>query len=268
VLSGENYYDFRVNNKIWICKFQKPSPIEMGGNPIVCWTTTVPKDVWLWCIAPWLNPRSMTNLMRCNIHLHKLYRRHSYVTRWNKYTPRHGLYMAAKENNMQLVWYYMDLLSATTTDRLRLWNTGLKGACAGGHLETALKFVTLGADKLDSGFRNACRYGHIDMVTCLISMGVSKYSSGIVIASKIGNLELVRYFVEVCGVTNIQRSFEHACANSHMNIMKYLGVMDGIRDLDKALYPVCTGNIEELLNYVGAHTMSREHIKKRRRKNK
>jgi hypothetical protein len=89
----------------------------MQGGPLVCWTTNVPKDVWLGCVGKWLDPTSVNSLMLCNKALYTVYQEHPYA-RWIKYAPEAGLRMAVMANNDVFTRYYKEKLTPQAVERI------------------------------------------------------------------------------------------------------------------------------------------------------
>ena len=74
------------------------------------------------------------------------------------------LYEACKEGNIEKV---NDLIKQNAND----WNSGLCGACIGGHLYLANLMINKGAN---NGLYGACYGGHLELVNLMINKGATK----------------------------------------------------------------------------------------------
>ena len=74
-------------------------------------------------------------------------------------------------------------------------NSGLQGACRGGHLELTMLMISHGADDWNNGLYGACRGGHLELTMLMISKGADNWDHSLQGACRGGHLELARLMI-------------------------------------------------------------------------
>ena len=83
------------------------------------------------------------------------------------------LYSACEGGNMAVVQLIID---AINPDLVHLdWNSGLRGACYGGHIEIIEMMIQKGANDFNPGFYAVCETDHIDLVKMFLEKAYVKY---------------------------------------------------------------------------------------------
>lgn len=77
------------------------------------------------------------------------------------------------------------------------FNSGLFGACAGGHMSIAKFMILNGANALNTAFDYACTYGHISTAQLMILRGANDWHTGFGNACGNGHIKLVEILVSM-----------------------------------------------------------------------
>jgi hypothetical protein len=138
---------------------------------------------------------------------------------------------------------------------------GLSGACWGGHMETALMLIKLGADCWNDGLESACKGGQPEMVLLMSQKGASSWYRGLYGACIGGHKELVLtmiYQIESLPGSSLywNKALLKACGSGHEDIALIL-IEKGANDWDGGLEMACSRNHKKL-----AKTMAQKASKR------
>ena len=134
------------------------------------------------------------------------------------------------------------------------WDSGFRGACAGGHLDLVKLMINKGATFIDNGFLNACEHGHLEIVEMLfglvynindsfnICLNLGLYAASIgghiniinlliskganladclIRACRFGDIDIVKIMFSH-GAEDIETGLSHACFHGYIDIVKFL----------------------------------------------
>ena len=71
------------------------------------------------------------------------------------------------------------------------FNSGLRGACCGGHKNIALLMIEKGANDWNNGLYCACRHGHMDIALFMMEKGAKDYNDALWAAKLSGHKDLM-----------------------------------------------------------------------------
>jgi hypothetical protein len=105
--------------------------------------------------------------------------------------------------------------------RLPGLNSGLRGACEGGHQELVLWLINEGAVGWNQGLQGACSSGNQGLVDMMIEKGATAWNDGFLAACKSGHVNIVRQMIAK-GATALHTGYKEACRNGHLDVVKHL----------------------------------------------
>ena len=135
------------------------------------------------------------------------------------------------------------------------YNSGLVGACEGGHMEIVMLMLERGADNYDHGLDYACERGHMEIVKLMLEKGATYYNWGLVGACESGHMEIVKLMLER-GATVYNGSLEGACRGSHRHIVLFLLEYTTSEDIPKS-YTFTQDEVACIYHKGVAHNLTR-----------
>jgi ankyrin repeat protein len=152
--------------------------------------------------------------------------------------------------------------------RIYYYNSGLLGACCGGHIDIVKKMLSLGANVINYGLKYACMGGHMPIIKLMLQLNPSEYDSGMYAACKYGHINAVKYLLQYYNhqkhididkyKNNIFKKhneyLEYACEGGHIEIVRLISRI-GCDNVYHAFIIVCAKGYTDILKFLSkAHS--------------
>lgn len=175
-------------------------------------------------------------------------------------SSRNTLRKACKSGNIKSVNRFLK--------RTQDWNSGLYGACEGGHMDLVELMISKGANEWHGAMGSACHGGNLEIVK-LIAPKTDRYGSlqyGLREACLAGHFEIVKYLFSK-GAYFTNDALYAACIYGNLEIVKFLALqalqssqgsqsLNNNCDYDIGLYGACVGGHVEIARFMisrGSH---------------
>jgi hypothetical protein len=127
-------------------------------------------------------------------------------------------------------------------------NSGLYGACLGGHINIVKYMIRRGANDYIYALFCACYGGYMDIIQYLIKRGANSYNDGLEGACIGGHMDIAKYMIEL-GAKNYDCGLAGACRGVHMDIVKYM-VECGANYYNGGLFYACRYKHIDIIKYL------------------
>lgn len=136
-----------------------------------------------------------------------------------------------------------DLMDWDDWDDWAYWDSGLSGACRGGHMDIVKLMIEKGSSNWNAGMCGACKGGHMNIVKFMIDCGANEWSLGSRHAGHSNQIEIVKFMLSK-GATNYDDCLKCACFCGDIELAKAM-IEKGATDWNSGLLKACQeGHVE------------------------
>lgn len=106
----------------------------------------------------------------------------------------YGLQISCEKDDTKLINYFITITNATKD-----LNSGLKGACSGGHMKNVELMIKLGASGWNEGLIAASERGHMEIVKYMMKMGADtdSFNNALDMSCKYGHSEVAHFLAKM-----------------------------------------------------------------------